>query len=123
MLRKYFESITGIATGSDMVMKFMLNVALQYTGFKGEGIFDSRTWINKTHFPLRMPYDHEYSTNCTVICVRNPLDVFVSEFLQLCSMSHNLNINEDFHNSFSEWEKFVEVQVQVYKKWHNYWIQ
>ena len=27
-LRKYFESITGIATGSDMVMKFSLNIAL-----------------------------------------------------------------------------------------------
>ena len=27
-LRKYFESITGIATGSDMVMKFSLNMAL-----------------------------------------------------------------------------------------------
>lgn len=27
-LRKYFETITGISTGSDMVMKFSLNVAL-----------------------------------------------------------------------------------------------
>jgi hypothetical protein len=27
-LRKYLESITGIATGSDMVMKFTLNTAL-----------------------------------------------------------------------------------------------
>lgn len=27
-LRKYFESITGLATGSDMVMKFSLNVGL-----------------------------------------------------------------------------------------------
>ena len=27
-LRKYFESITGLATGSDQVMKFSLNVAL-----------------------------------------------------------------------------------------------
>ena len=27
-LRKYFESITGLATGSDMVMKFTLNIAL-----------------------------------------------------------------------------------------------
>jgi hypothetical protein len=37
-LRKYFENITGIATGSDQLMKFNLNVSLQYSGFKGEGI-------------------------------------------------------------------------------------
>ena len=37
-LRKYFENITGIATGSDQFMKFTLNTSLQYAGFKGEGI-------------------------------------------------------------------------------------
>lgn len=61
-LRKYFEEITGVATGSDMVMKYNLNVSLQYTGFKGEGIVDDRIWINKSHFPVRMPYDHSYDT-------------------------------------------------------------
>jgi hypothetical protein len=38
MLRKYLENITGIATGSDQIMKFTLNVSLQYQGFKGESI-------------------------------------------------------------------------------------
>ena len=37
-------------------------------------------------------------------------------------MSHNLNINEDFHNSFPEWEKSIETEIQVYKRWHKYWI-
>ena len=44
-LRKYFESISGLATGSDQVMKFNLNVVLQFSGFKGEGITDERVWI------------------------------------------------------------------------------
>jgi hypothetical protein len=44
-LRKYFETITGIATGSDQVMKFNLNIALQFSGLKGEGITDGRVWI------------------------------------------------------------------------------
>ena len=88
-LRKYFETITGVATGSDMVMKFSLNVALQYAGFKGEGIVDNRVWINKTHFPYRFPYDHPYDTSVILCCVRNPLDVFVSQILQLCTMCHN----------------------------------
>jgi len=59
-LRKYLENITGLATGSDMVMKFTLNMQLQFSGFKGEGIVDERTWINKTHFPFRIPYDKAY---------------------------------------------------------------
>jgi hypothetical protein len=93
-LRKYFEGITGIATGSDMVMKYNLNVSLQYTGFKGEGIVDDRIWINKSHFPVRMPYDHYYDTQAIMVCVRNPLDVFVSGCILLASMTHNKSINE-----------------------------
>jgi len=51
LMRKYFENITGIATGSDMVMKHTPNVALQVCGFKGEGVVDDRTWIKKSHYP------------------------------------------------------------------------
>ena len=60
MMRKHFENLTGIATGSDQVMKFSLNVALQYSGFKAEGIVDERVWINKSHFPFRIPFDMSY---------------------------------------------------------------
>jgi len=59
-MRKYLENITGTATGSDMVMKFTLNVALQYCGFKGEGIVDPCIWINKSHYPFRIPFDKSY---------------------------------------------------------------
>ena len=64
-----------------MVMKFNMNVALQFSGFKGEGIVDEKIWINKTHFPYRFPFDDSYSTNLILCCVRNPLDVFVSQLL------------------------------------------
>ncbi|CDW90322.1 fbox domain containing protein [Stylonychia lemnae] len=120
-LRKYFETITGIATGSDMVMKFSLNVALQYAGFKGEGIVDNRVWINKTHFPYRLPYDHSYETGIILCCVRNPLDVFVSQLLQICTMCHNQDINEDF-TQYPEWALHVNQEVMIWKKWHQYWI-
>jgi len=59
-LRKYLENITGIATGSDQLMKFCLTVQLQFQGFKGEGIVKDRCWINKSHFPFRTPMDSEY---------------------------------------------------------------
>ena len=62
MLRKYLENITGIATGSDQIMKFTLNVSLQYQGFKGEGVVQDRTWINKTHYPWRTVLDIPYSS-------------------------------------------------------------
>lgn len=79
-LRKYLENITGIATGSDQLMKFTLNVTLQYSGFKGEGIVKDKCWINKTHFPYRTPMDREYDTQVILLAVRNPLDVIVSFF-------------------------------------------
>lgn len=49
-------------------------------GFKGEGIVNERCVINKTHFPYRFPFDHQYSTDLILLAVRNPLDVFVSFF-------------------------------------------
>jgi hypothetical protein len=52
LMRKYFENLTGVATGSDMVMKFQPNIALQFCGFKGEGIHDNRAWIKKSHYPF-----------------------------------------------------------------------
>jgi len=105
-----------------MVMKFQLNVSLQFAGFKGEGIVDNRIWINKTHFPYRLPYDTEYSTNVILCCVRNPLDVFVSQFVQLCSMTHNKSINENFHTDYPEWDWMVKQETKIWKKWHRYWI-
>ena len=55
-MRKYLENITGTCTGSDMVMKYVPNLALQHCGFKGEGVVDSSTWIMKSHFPLTFPF-------------------------------------------------------------------
>jgi hypothetical protein len=106
-----------------MVMKFNLNVSLQFAGFKGEGIVDNRIWISKTHFPLRMPYDREYKSNIVLCCVRNPLDVFVSEFVQISSMTHNLSINENFSKDFEEWDWMIRHETKVWKKWHEYWIE
>ena len=110
-----------MATGSDMVMKFTLNTALQFAGFKGEGIVDDRIWINKTHFPYRIPYDKEYTTNAILLCVRNPLDVIISNFLFLCTLTHNKCINE-CPQDFTEWDSFVTNEMTGIKKWHRYWM-
>jgi Sulfotransferase domain len=121
MVRKYFESITGLATGSDQVMKFNLNVALQYTGFMAEGITDDRIWMQKTHFPTKFPYQNAFGTQVLLCCVRNPLDVFVSEFMQIATMTHNNDTNEDF-TKFPEWSTHVQQEIGIWKRWHTYWL-
>jgi Sulfotransferase domain len=104
-----------------MVMKFTLNTCLQYSGFKGEGIVDERTWINKTHFPYRIPYDNSYKTNAIICCVRNPLDVIVSNFLFLSTLTHNRCVNEKFWE-YEEWDGCVTNEIRGIMKWHKYWI-
>ena len=56
LMRKYFENVTGLATGSDMVLKHQPNVALQYSGFVAEGVVDNSCWIKKSHFPCCFPF-------------------------------------------------------------------
>ena len=56
LMRKHFENVSGIATGSDMPMHHHANVALQVCGFKGEGIYDDRCWIKKTHYPMTLQF-------------------------------------------------------------------
>lgn len=72
---------------------------------------------------MRLPYDKEYKTNLVVICVRNPLDIFPSEFLQVCTLSHNLGIKEDFNEVFPEWDHVIKVETKLWEKWHHYWIE
>jgi len=94
-MRKYFETITGIATGSDMAMKHTPNVALQFSGFKRAGVVDERTWINKSHFPLYFPFQPQFEGDIAVICARNPFDVTPSFFYLLYTMTHVTSFNEN----------------------------
>lgn len=105
-----------------MVMKFHMNVSLQYSGFKGEGIVDDRIWINKSHFPFRMTYDHPYKTQLVLCCVRNPLDVFNSFFQQVGTLTHNNTIAGDY-SKLPEWELLCKVAPAAWRKWHEYWLK
>lgn len=123
-LRKYLENITGIATGSDQLMKFSLNVELQYSGFKGEGIVKERCWINKTHFPFRTPMDHQYDTQVVLLAVRNPLDVFVSFFHMIGTQTHTKSFREDLYapNVKEFWCQWFDSELECYFRWHEYWM-
>lgn len=80
LMRKYFENVTGIATGSDMVLKHSPNVALQACGFKGEGIVDDTCWIRKSHYPFKFMFQQGFESEIAVICTRNPMDITPSFF-------------------------------------------
>ena len=56
MMRKYFENIMGLATGSDMSLKPSPNVALQFSVSKGEGLMGNETLIKKSHYPMCLPF-------------------------------------------------------------------
>ena len=80
LLRKIFEEVTGISTGTDALLSGYLNSALQLMGFMGEEIYDERVWVVKGHCPSRVTPRVTISTNRVIVCVRNPLDVLASHF-------------------------------------------
>ena len=98
MMRKYFENVTGTATGSDMSLKHSPNVALQYCGFKGEGSTDERSWINKTHFPFLLPFQWNWNSDIAVVCTRYQIDADPSWFYLMYTQCHSAN----FKNKLTE---------------------
>ena len=106
-------------------MKFTMNVALQYMGFKGEGIVTDKCLINKTHFPYRTPMDKQYTSELILIAVRNPLDVIVSFFQMIGSQTHTQSflepINEGPIKHF--WDEFFTQDVLIWLRWHDFWME
>ena len=124
LMRKYFENITGVATGSDMVMKHGPNVALQYCGFKGEGLMDDRAWIKKSHYPIRFHFMKGFDSEIAVICTRNPFDITPSFFYLCISMTHGYQWQEPLLSDacWKYWKQFQTACVEAWNQWHNYWV-
>lgn len=83
--RKYFQLITGLATGSDMSLE--LNVDMQMNMNKAEEITDDSVWLFKIHDP--MPGRNACLTKCNKVlcCVRNPYDTLASMFIFHATMN------------------------------------
>ena len=124
LMRKFFETVTGVATGSDQVMKHGPNVALQYCGFKGEGMIDERNWIKKTHYPIRFHFMKGFSSDIAVICTRNPLDITPSLFYLSFGWTHDKSFNEKLIEDpcWSVWKVFQKRCTEAWHMWHQYWI-
>lgn len=124
MVRKYLENITGIATGSDMVMRHVPNISLQIAGFKGEGITDDRCWIKKSHFPLCLPFQPTFDSDFAVICIRNPLDVAPSFLYLMYVQTHNMKFREDLLKEpiLPYWDQYLHLFAEAWHDWHTYWL-
>ena len=124
LMRKYFENVTGLATGSDMVIKHASNMALAYCGFKAEGITDDRTWINKTHHPYTLPFQHPWSADIAVVCTRYQLDADPSFFQLMYSQCHSASFKNKMNQEPLKpyWHNFQRLCTTGYKKWFDHWI-
>lgn len=78
LTRKYFESITGTATGSNMSIEATVSLAFMPMGFKAERYYDDHIWMFKTHIPMcesmNVSDKKSYNMAKALVVVRNPMD-------------------------------------------------
>lgn len=107
MLRATLERVMGIVTGSDANIELKLCGALMDMGLQGEGLFDKRVWVVKTHYPERVGKS-KFPSQRALLLVRSPLDCITSLFHMTATGSHDLSISdEDFVKHSKLWEDWV----------------
>jgi hypothetical protein len=60
---------------------------MKNAGLVGEGLFDERVWIIKSHYPESMS-PLRYFNQRIILLVRNPLDCLVAYFDSICTESN-----------------------------------
>jgi hypothetical protein len=105
-LRRYLDQITGVETGANMPL--IPTTSQVMMGMRGENIVDERVWVVKTHYPMNMPGTLPFHSNKTIVCVRNPMDVFPSMFNHMSTWSHSVKPDFEVEKEFPEfWNRFV----------------
>jgi hypothetical protein len=80
-IRKYLESLTGISTTSNMGLLNTMVFNLQYIGFKGEQLSETkRGWCVKSHYPFVYVNEKNLKANKALVVVRNPIDIVWSTY-------------------------------------------
>lgn len=122
LLRGYLERIMGLVTGSDCDITKKLNLELMEMGLAGEGLVDKRVWVVKTHYPERYGKT-KFGAERVILLVRCPLDCMTSLFNMVCTGSHDLSIaDSDFAKFPSYWTEFIEQEINVWKDFHEFWL-
>ena len=107
-LRNYLETITGIATGSDIYIE--ITVSLQIMGMLAEShAATDNVWITKTHHPWESVTPTKFNGNKCIFMMRNPIDVIPSLASLGMLMSHSLQPDQEYHVDHPVWwHKFVK---------------
>jgi len=59
-----------------------------------------------------------------IVCVRNPLDIIVSEFNLHLTGTHNKNAENDLRKEFPEqWDWFVNQDIKTWHDFNDYWLK
>lgn len=94
LLRAFIEKIMGLVTGSDCDVTKKLNLVLLQQGLQGEGLFDDKVWVTKTHYPERYNSKVKHGSDRAILLIRSPLDCITSLFNMVATGSHDRSIHD-----------------------------
>lgn len=78
----------------------------------------------KSHFPVQFRTPSPIAVNKAIVCVRNPLDIIVSEFNLHLTATHNKNIDGNVAREFpDQWDWFVQRDIKTWHNFNEYWIR
>ena len=90
-------------------MNLTTPMPLTLMGVIGEAIADDRTWIIKSHDPMRFGAV-DFETNRVIVTVRNPFDVLISVLTFLNVWSHSKQIENKFEIENPEYfAEFIKI--------------
>ena len=113
-LRKYLENITNIPTGSEMDVYIAMPLTLM--GVIGDSIADDRTWVIKSHDPMRF-VAIDFESNRVIVTARNPFDVLISLSTFINVWSHSKQIENKFEEENPAWfSDFIKANVEQIKR-------
>ena len=116
------EKITGIVTGSEADITLGLIQALMDEGLEGEGLVDNRVWVVKSHHPERTGITFYRPKRCVMV-LRDPIDCIPSLFHLTMTDSHDLSLcDEDFVAFQKHWFEYVELEISVWRDFHEFWL-
>jgi len=121
LMRQLFESITLRVSGSDM------RGGLTQHDLVGEAAVSAKlVQLVKTHFPERVEANTPFAAARIVLLVRNPYDALESFFQLMMTNTHTTSLRKDQRDKPQTQRAFEEMvlkEVQVWRKFHDYWLQ
>ena len=114
-LRRIVEIVTGVYTGSDMMINLTLQMVSGNLGGEETVANSNLPWITKTHWPLESPFGATpFSAQKTFCVVRNPVDVMPSLALLMNTSSHSLTVSPPVNEADPAWwERFTDQLTTI----------